>query len=193
MVAPSASASVEASPTAAPVSTASDSGSSWGWWVLGILVLAAIIGGIIWAVLAKRRKWAAWRAAAAPVAQQTHVVTDLIPVPPQRDADPAHWQQVREQAEHNAQDLESVAANAPSDDATRVTQGVARALREEVSSVEAIRLLESAPTAPTGPQLSQAEDATRRARIDLDASQAQLDALIGVQPGADAAPPASIN
>jgi len=127
------------------------------------------------------------------VAEQTHVVTDLIPVPPQRDSDPAHWQQVREQAEHNAQDLDSVASSAPSEDATRVTQGVARALREEVSAVEALRLLEAAPSAPTGPALSQAEEATRQARGELDASQGRLDALIGPQQGAVATPPASIN
>lgn len=161
--------------------------------MLGIVLVAVVIGGIIWAVFVRKRRWAAWRAAAAPVARQTHVVADLLPVPPQRDPDPAHWQHVREQAEHNAQDLESVAASAPSDDATKVTQGLARALREEVSAVEAFRLLEAAPSPPTGPQLSQAEDATRQARIDLDASQARLDALIGAPPGADATPPASIN
>jgi len=176
-----------------PASASTDSGSSTGWWVLAIVLLAAAIGGTIWAVLARRRKWAAWRAAAAPVAQQTHVVTDLLPVPPQRDPDPTHWQQVREQAERNAVDLDAVATGAPSSDATQVTQGVARALREEVSAVEALRLLEAAPSAPTGPQLSQAEDVTRQARIDLDASQVRLDALIGPPQDAVATPPASIN
>lgn len=191
VVAPSAVTT--SAPTSAPVSSTSDSGSSTGWWVLGIVLLAAVIGAIVWVVLVRKRKWAAWRSAAAAVARQTHVVTELLPVPPQGDPDADHWPQVREQAEHNAQDLESVAASAPSDDATRVTQGVAQALREEVSAVEALRLLETSATAPTRPQISAAEDATRRARIDLDASQARLDAVIGSQPGADRAPPDSIN
>ena len=192
---PTATATASTAPvTTAPVTTASDSGSStWGWWVLGILLLAALIGGIIWASLRRKRAWAQWRAAAAPVARQTHVVTDLLPVPPQRVSDPAHWQQVREQAEHNAQELESVAAGAPSDDATQATQGLARALREEVSAVEALRLLEAAPAAPTGPELSAAEDGARRARGDLDTSQTRLDALIGPPPGAVATPSAPIN
>ena len=141
----------------------------------------------------RRRKWAQWRASAAPIVRETHVVADLLPVPPQRDNDPAHWQQVREQAEHNAADLESVAATAPTGDANRVTQEVVRALREDVSAVEALRLLEAAPAPPTGPELSQAEDLTRRAHVDLDTSQARLDALIAPRMGADDAPPASIN
>ena len=189
VVAPSPSTpAATATATTAPVSSTSDSGSSTGWWVLAIVLLAAAAGGISWVVVRHRHKWTQWRAAAAPVAKQTHVVISLIPVPPQRAPDPAQWQQVREQAEHNAQDLEAVAVSAPSDDATRATQGLARALRDEVSAVEALRLLEAAPSPPTGPELSEAEDVTRRARGDLDSSQARLDALIGAQPGASDPP-----
>ena len=160
--------------------------------MLGLVLLAAVVAGI-WVALRRRRKWAQWRAVAGPVARQTHVVIDLVPVPPQRPADPAHWQLVREEVEHNAEDLETLAASAPNDEATRVTRGVATALRDEVTAVEALRLLEAAPTPPTGGELSQAEEVTRHARGDLDASQARLDALIGPQPGTAASPPDSVN
>jgi len=183
--------------TSAPVSASSDSGSTgggstWGWWALAIVALAAVAAGT-WAGLRRRRRWAQWRAVARPVARQTHVVIDLVPIPPQRPADPGQWQRVREEVEHNAEDLETVAAGAPNDQATRVTRGVATALREQATAVEALRLLEAAPNAPTGAELSQAEEVTRHARGDLDASQARLDALIGPQTGADGSPSASIN
>jgi hypothetical protein len=165
-------------PSTPAAASSGDDDPPWAWRGVAIALLVVLAGALLWVLTRHRRKWSAWKTAAAPVVEQTHVVADLLPGPVEPISDPGRWQEVRQQAEQNAEGLDALAVSAPKDDAREAARPAARALRNLVAALEASRLLRSA-SAPTGAELTRAEGAVRSARADLDTSLLRLDRLTG--------------
>ena len=174
------------STTTTTVPSSSSSGSfPWGWLVLALVLVGAVIAVIAVFVTRRNRLQAdrAWRHATVGALDGARLARDLLPGSGSDIPDPARWQEVRDRVDQAAASLEAAAAAAPAPEGADAARATSRALRNLVFALEADRLLRDGTRVPTPDQLAQADATSRARRAELDAGLSRLDRL--VHPGPD--------
>jgi hypothetical protein len=143
-------------------------------------VLAVVIALMVLLVNRRHRNKAiaSWRSEAAGALDAARLAQDLLPPTGQEIGDSEHWASVQGRAAAAAQTLDTLAANAPADDARRAAAGAAAAMRGLVFALDSDRLLRDGTQPPTGAQLADADAATRARSSELRQALAGLDAIV---------------
>ncbi len=175
--------------TEAPTTTTTSpatSGSSETWaWVLGALLLAALVLAVILLLVRhhRLRLLRDWRNKTAPALASARSAQSLLPLSAAALLDDSNWRGVRDQATRAAQELESVATPAPTHETAVAVQDTASALRSVIFALEAERLLLT--STPTADQLERTETNTQVRHGELDAGLDRLEALVHPQQDGD--------
>ena len=160
---------------AATPSSGSTSSTPWGWIVVGIVLAAGLIVGVVLLLRGRSRRAAlvTWRRDAQPALRQAMVVRDLL-IGDGTDVEPERREAVRTQIESAAQALDGLVTSA-SDDATRhAASSSATALRGVMFASEADRLLRSREKSPTADELAQADEVRRERVRELNTALHEL-------------------
>ncbi|HLN15419.1 MAG TPA: hypothetical protein VK277_01585 [Acidimicrobiales bacterium] len=132
---------------------------------------------------------AAWTARARPVLQEAVLTRSMLVQSGARD-EPGQRQSVDSQVDRTVTSLTELATSAPDDASRLAAASSAEAIRGLLFALEAERLLRTGPTAPTGQQLAEADQARRTRAGQLDAALAALNERLGSPtPGAPPPPP----
>ncbi len=151
------------------------SSTPWGWIVVGIVLAAGLIVGVVLLLQARSRRAAlvTWRRDAGPALQQAMVARDLL-IRDGTDVEPERREAVSTQVENAAKILDGLVTSAP-DDATRhAASSSAAALRGLMFASEADRLLHSREKSPTADELAEADEARRDRVRELNTALDEL-------------------
>jgi len=191
--APATTTTVRPTTTSHPAPTTTQPGSStsstpWGWIVLAIALVAAIIALIVVLVggQSRRREFEQWRVGARSTLEQAQLSRQLLASDVTGPSDPARHAQVRVQVEAAADSLSAVAGQAPTEEARQAASTSAESLRGLLFAVEADRLLRDGTQVPTADQLAQADAALRHRSAEVGQAFDALNTQIGPDPGAGA-------
>ena len=170
-------------PTTTSTTAASSTSSStpWGWIVLGIVVVLAIV--LVALLLARNRrlgKEAAWGRSVLPALTAAELARELV-LTQSTDDDPQRRASVGVQVDEAVSALDRAAASAPGDEERALCTRCAESLRGLAFAVEADHLMRSGGEHPTGEQLAAADAARRQRAADLDAALAQLRSVASPQ------------
>ena len=182
--APATTTSTHPATTTSTVPASTTSSTPWGWIVLAVALLGAIIALIVLLVRGqgRRRAFEQWRVGARSTAEQAQLARQLLASDVAGPADPARHAQVKVQVESAADSLSSLAAQAPTDEARQAAASSAESLRGLLFAVEAERLLRDGPQAPTADQLAQADAVLRHRSTEVGQSLDALNFQIGPDP-----------
>ena len=170
---------------AATPSGGSTSSTPWGWIVVGIVLVAGLIVGLVLLLRARSRRaaLATWRRDAGPALQQAMVARDLL-IGDGTDVEPERREAVRTQIETAAQALDGLVTSAPDDATRRAASSSAAALRGLMFASEADRLLRSREKSPTADELAQADEARRDRVRELNTALDELTMQVEPEEGA---------
>jgi hypothetical protein len=149
---------------------------------VGAIVLAAIIGGLAWFLVARRRR-RGWLAGASRVHEDGTVILASIRGGMAGLSDPAtaasFWATLEQQFSTLRRDAAAVGGGAPGDRAAQALQGVDSAAQGLHSSVEADRQVRVGPPAPSAEQLDYTTAVIRERSSTLEAALGRLSSELG--------------
>ena len=163
--------------TSTTAASAASSSTPWGWIVLGIVVVLAIV--LVALLLARNRrlgKEAAWGRSLLPALTAAELARELVLTQSSED-DPQRRASVGVQVDEAVSALDRAADSAPGDEERALCARCSESLRGLAFAVEADHLMRSGGEHPTGEQLASADAARRRRAAELDAALAQLRTL----------------
>ena len=167
-------------PTTTSTTTAASTSSStpWGWILLAIgIVLAIVLVALLIARNRRAGREAAWSRSVLPALTAAELARELVLTQTAED-DPQRRASVGVQVDEAVSALERAAASAPGEEERALCSRCAESLRGLAFAVEADRLLRSGGEHPTGAQLAAADAARRQRAGELDAALSQLRSVI---------------
>ncbi|HZM53842.1 MAG TPA: hypothetical protein VFC03_02325 [Acidimicrobiales bacterium] len=181
--------------TAAPSTTTTTtaplvppSGTPWGLiGLIAVLVIAIVVVALLFRSRKKRAIETEWRHAVIPALSDAQLARESLVSGTAASDDPEVRGAAAAQVERAAVALEKAAGSAPEPQAAGAATAAAGALRGLAFAVEADRLLRNGPTAPTGLQLAQADEARRARTTELNTALARLSTRISSGQGAPSA------
>ena len=158
--------------------TSSSSSSPWGWVLLGVVILLAIL--LVLFLLARTRRKGRvtnWRRLVTPAITAAELARDLVQSQAPTD-DAERRANVNVQVDSAVTGLERSAASAPDERLAGMCSRSAESLRGLAFAVEADHLMRSGGEHPTGAQLASADAARRSRAAELDAALGELKAAL---------------
>ena len=170
---------------AATPSGGSTSSTPWGWIVVGIVLAAGLIVGVVLLLRARSRRaaLATWRRDAGPALQQARVARDLL-IGDGTDVGPERREALRTQIDSAAHALDVLVTTASDDATRRAASSSAAALRGLMFASEADRLLRSREKSPTADELAQADESRRDRVRELNTALDELTMQVEPEGGA---------
>jgi len=176
-VRPSTTTTHPSTTTTAAAKTSSSS-TAWGWVLLAVvIVLAVVLVALLIARTRRQGREADWQRSVGPAVAAAELARDLVLS--QTDADDQQRRaSVGVQVDEAVTGLERAAATAPDEASNGLTTRAAESLRGLAFAVEADHLMRSGGEHPTGDQLASADAARRNRAAELAAALEQLKAAI---------------
>lgn len=160
--------------TTTTTATSSSSTSPWGWVLLGVVVLLAILL-VLFLISRSRRqgRLTDWRRLVTPAITAAELARDLVQSQSPTD-DAERRASVNVQVDAAVTGLERAAASAPDERRASVCTRCAESLRGLAFAVEADHLMRSGGEHPTGAQLASADAARRSRAAELETALGEL-------------------
>jgi hypothetical protein len=154
--------------------TASSSSTPWGWIILAVvLVLAVILVAVLIGRSKRQGREADWQRAVRPALTAAELARDLILSQSEND-DAQRRASVGVQVDEAVEGLERAAESAPDELSRNMCTRSAESLRGLAFAVEADHLMRSGGEHPTGEQLAAADAARRNRSAELAANLLEL-------------------
>lgn len=162
-------------PTTTTTTARSTSSSSpWGWVLLGVVILLAILLVVLLIARTRRQgREANWQRLAAPAIAAAELARDLVLSQAETD-DAQRRAGVTVQVDQAVASLERAAVSAPDEIQAAMCTRCAESLRGLAFAVEADHLMRSGGEPPTGEQLAAADAARRNRAGELEAALRDL-------------------
>ena len=162
--------------------TASSSSTPWGWIILAVaLVLAVILVAVLIGRSKRQGREAEWKRSDRPALAAAELARDLILSQSEND-DAQRRASVGAQVDEAVDSLERAAETAPDDLSRNMCTRCAESLRGLAFAVEADHLMRSGGEHPTGEQLAAADAARRNRSAELAANLLELRAAVTPPP-----------
>jgi len=160
--------------TTTTTAKSSSSTSPWGWVLLGVVVLLAILLVVLLISRTRRQgRLTDWQRLVTPAITAAELARDLVQSQAPTD-DAERRASVNVQVEAAVTGLERAAASAPDEGLAGVCTRCAESLRGLAFAVEADHLMRSGGEHPTGAQLASADAARRSRAAELESALAEL-------------------
>src|SRR5580704_15567158 len=165
--------------------TSSSSSTPWGWIILAVvLVLAVILVALLIGRSKRQGREADWQRAVRPALTAAELARDLILSQTEND-DAQRRASVGVQVDEAVEGLERAAESAPDELSRNMCTRSAESLRGLAFAVEADHLMRSGGEHPTGEQLAAADAARRNRSAELAANLLELRSAVTL-PATDA-------
>ena len=164
--------------TTTTAAKSTSSSKTWGWVLLAVVVVLAIV--LVSLLITRNRKQgraADWRRSVGPVITAAELARDLVLSQTEND-DQQRRSQVAVQVDEAVEGLERAAASAPDDISRGLCTRCAESLRGLAFAIEADHLMRSGGQLPTGEQLASADAARRHRSAELDEALLDLKAAV---------------
>ena len=160
--------------TTTTTAKSSSSTSPWGWVLLGVVVLLAILLVLLLISRTRRKgRLTDWQRLVTPAITAAELARDLVQSQAPTD-DAERRASVNVQVDAAVTGLERAAASAPDERLAGVCTRCAESLRGLAFAVEADHLMRSGGEHPTGAQLASADAARRSRAAELESALAEL-------------------
>ncbi len=162
--------------------TASSSSTPWGWIILAVvLVLAVILVAVLIGRSKRQGREADWQRSVRPALAAAELARDLVLSQSEND-DAQRRASVGVQVDEAVESLERAAETAPDDLSRNMCTRCAESLRGLAFAVEADHLMRSGGEHPSGEQLAAADAARRNRSAELAANLLELRSAVTPQP-----------
>jgi hypothetical protein len=166
------------STTTTATRTSSSGSSPWGWVLLAVvIVLAILLVGLLIVRTKRQGQEANWQRSVLPAVAAAELARDLVLSQSPTD-DTQHRASVTLQVDQAAQSLERAASSAPDESLAALCTRSAESLRGLAFAIEADHLMRSGGQQPTGDQLASADAAQRGRRAELETALRELRAAV---------------
>lgn len=160
--------------TTTTTAKSTSSSSVWGWVLLGVVILLAILLVVFLIARNKRQGQAAnWQRLTTPAIAAAELARDLVLGQTETD-DAQRRASVTVQVDQAVSGLERAAASAPDEEHAALCTRCAESLRGLAFAVEADHLMRSGGDHPTGEQLAAADAARRNRSVELEGALRDL-------------------
>ena len=158
--------------------TAASSSTPWGWIILAVaLVLAVVLVAVLIARSKRQGREADWQRSVRPALTAAELARDLVLSQTEND-DVQRRASVGVQVDEAVEGLERAAESAPDDLSRSMATRSAESLRGLAFAVEADHLMRSGGEHPSGEQLAAADAARRNRSAELEANLLELRAAV---------------